>query len=163
MFQGVHGPHVTTNVSVNRVLVALSLGLTASTAAVACHESLTTSTRSETIATAEQRVAFLGKYLRLHSAVRDAAFAIDYHDNSGGMVPGPSDWTVWAGMMLPRGAMAEWLGGTHPCDQAPKFEMDKILPAAWKVSSPARCLHRDRATLLVHESEDVLVFYDSTL
>jgi hypothetical protein len=147
-----------------RVLTALAVSLVVSMAPVACREapSLTTSTRSETLPTAEERVAFLGRYLRLRSAVRDAAFAIDYHDNSTGLLPGPSDWSVWAALLLPQGAMSSWLGETRPCEQDPKPDLDKIVPATWKVSSPARCLHRDGSTLLVHDPEGVLIFFAST-
>jgi hypothetical protein len=129
----------------------------------ACHErSLTTSTRSESLPTKEERIAFLGRYLRLRSPVQDAAFAIDFHDNSTGMVPGPSDWTLWAGLQLPHGAMPLWLDEARPCQQKPAVDLDKILPATWNVSSLARCLHREGSTLLVHDAEDVLVFFAAT-
>jgi hypothetical protein len=139
-----------------RVLVSLLLGLVIGIDLVACRPSLTTNTRSETIPTPEERVAFLGKYLRLRSSVRDTAFHIDYHDNSG-LLPGPSDWSVWAAMRLPPGAMPSWLTETSPCEQNPKFDLDQILPATWKISSPGRCLTRDGSTLLVHDPEDVLI------
>ncbi len=158
------GPTAPTTVISMRVLAVVTVGLAVSMALAACRgaPSLTTNTRSETLPTAEERVAFLGRYLRLRSAVRDAAFAIDYHDNSTGLLPGPSDWNIWAAMLLPQGAMSSWLGETRPCEQDPKSDLDKIVPATWKVSSPARCLHRDGSTLLVHDPEDVLIFFAST-
>jgi hypothetical protein len=95
----------------------------------------------------------------MRSPVQDAAFAIDFRDNSTGMVPGPSDWTIWAGLQLPHGAMASWLDEARPCQQEPAVDFDEILPATWNVSSSARCLHREGSTLLVHDAEDVLVFF----
>jgi hypothetical protein len=121
--------------------------------------SLTTHTRSESLATPDERVLFVARYLRLRSPVSDAAFDIDFHDNSTGLVPGPSDWSVWVGLRLPPGAMPSWLEETHACEQKPTLELDKILPEIWKVSSEGRCLQRDGSTLIVHAPEDVLVFF----
>lgn len=146
-----------------RLSAVLALGLVASTALPSCRDrpSLTTNTRSESLPTPEERVAFLGRYLRFRSAVRDAAFDINYHDNSTGLLPGPSDWTMWAGLLLPTGAISSWLEDARPCQESPKPELERIVPATWKVSSPARCLERDGSTLLVHDTDDVLVFYAS--
>jgi hypothetical protein len=121
--------------------------------------SLTTQTRSDSLPTPDERVSFLARYLRLRSPVSDVAFDIDFHDNSTGLVRGPSDWRVWAGLRLPPGAMSSWLEETHPCEQKPSLELDKILPDIWKVSSEGRCLQRDGSTLIVHAHEDVLVFF----
>jgi hypothetical protein len=121
--------------------------------------SLTTHTRSDTLLTPQERVSFLARYLRLRSAVSDAAFVIDYHDNSTGLVIGPSDWRVWAGLRLPQGTMSLWLVETRPCEQKPDLDLDKILPEAWHVASEARCLQRDGSTLIVHAPEEVLVFF----
>jgi hypothetical protein len=120
---------------------------------------LTTQTRSDSLPTPDERVLFLARYLRLRSPVSDAAFDIDFHDNSTGLVRGPSDWRVWAGLRLPPGAMSSWLEETHPCEQKPGLDLDRILPEIWKVSSEGRCLQRDGSTLIVHAPEDVLVFF----
>jgi hypothetical protein len=58
--------------------------------------------------------------------------------------------------------MASWLEGARPCEQPPEADLEKVTPATWKVSSPARCLRREGSTLLVHEAEDVLVFFSAT-
>jgi hypothetical protein len=144
----------------------LAVGLVACAGSSACQTepSLTTTTRSESLPTAGARVAFLGRYLLPRSPVLDAAFVIDYHDNSG-LVPGPSDWTILAGLQLPHGALTSWLEDTRPCEEGAPVDvggLDAILPAAWKVASPARCLRRGSNTLLVHDPEDVLVFFSAT-
>lgn len=122
-------------------------------------QSLTTHTRSDSLPTPEARVSFLGRYLRLRSSVRDAAFIIDYHDNSAGLLPGPSDWSVLAALRLPPGAMASWLESAQPCEQPADPAFNKIVPTTWEVSSKPRCLMRDRSTLIVHAPEAVLVFF----
>ncbi|HEV3191562.1 MAG TPA: hypothetical protein VGY54_13730 [Polyangiaceae bacterium] len=124
--------------------------------------SMTTHTRSDSLPTPEERVSFLGRYLHLRSPLHDAAFVIDYHDNSTGLVPGPSDWRVWAGMQLPPGAMSSWLQETRPCEQKPDLELDAIVPATWKVSSEGRCLERGGTTLIAHTPEDILVVFAQT-
>jgi hypothetical protein len=145
--------------------VVLAVGaLLALTCLPACERSRTTHTSSESLATSDERIAFLGRYVDLRTPVRDAAFHIDYQDNSGGFlsVPGPSDWTIWTGMLLPHGALSSWLADASPCKYVPDAKLDTILPAAWGVSSPARCLDREGTTLLAHDAEDVLVLFART-
>jgi hypothetical protein len=109
--------------------------------------------------TPQERIALVARYLHLRSPLTDAAFAIDYHDNSAGLVPGPSDWRIWAALRLPSGAMPSWLEEAHPCVQKPDIELDKVVPATWQVTSEAQCFQRDQSTLMVHAPENVLVFF----
>lgn len=47
---------------------------------------------SNSISDDEEKIELLGKYYSVDENLVDAEYAITYHDNSGGMVPGPSDY-----------------------------------------------------------------------
>lgn len=86
-------------------------------AGCADHESLTTDTRSTYFETAEEKLAFLETYLKLPSEVADAEYHIMYHDNSGGLVPGPSDWEIRAAIKVAEADVSLW-----------SDEMKRVLP-----------------------------------
>lgn len=65
----------------------------------------------------EEKLGFLEEYLVLPSEVRDAEYHIVYQDNSGGLVPGPSDWDIRAALRVEQEDMALWTEG-----------MNRILP-----------------------------------
>jgi hypothetical protein len=54
----------------------------------------TTDTWSSSFDSFEEKIKFLSEYIVIPSEVKDAEYHIVYHDNSGGMVPGPSDWDI---------------------------------------------------------------------
>ncbi len=56
-------------------------------------KSLTTNTYSSQFSNDAEKIAFLKRYLILHSAIESTEFHIVYHDNSSG-IPGPSDWDM---------------------------------------------------------------------
>ena len=50
-----------------------------------------------------EKIAFLSRYLTMKSEVEATEFIVDYQDNSGGWIPGRSDWDIMAVMkMRPR-------------------------------------------------------------
>ena len=128
-------------------------------------ESLTTDTDSAQLKTSAERVAFLGRYLKLRAPVKDAAFQIVYHDNSGGL-PGPSDWWIAAVVLGSAADGPAWLSGARPLAAShhvdPRWpRTGHLIPAAWQVSSPGVSYIRDGARLVWH-SEGVLEFAATT-
>ncbi|ACY14123.1 hypothetical protein [Haliangium ochraceum] len=147
------------------------------TAAARGGGSLSTDTDSRTLADTEARLAFLGRYLRMKSPVEDAAFLIHYQDNSGGMVPGPSDWDIRA--VLQVGAnTAAWHENWKPCEVANADAGDGDSEAiaeemrwaeallerreAWRARSTSpRCFYnpRSRGSRAIVFADDGLVVY----
>lgn len=58
------------------------------------HRSMSTDTHSKQFATDADKIRFLKRYLSLPTVVEAAEFHVAYHDNSGGGIPGPSDWDM---------------------------------------------------------------------
>jgi hypothetical protein len=117
--------------------------------------SLTTNTRSDSIATPAARVAFIGRYVKLRTPVRDAVFQVVYHDNGGGLVPGPSDADIVAALQVEPGDRAKWLDGATPASPSdasqPLSGYRRIsLPAAWGARGPGELYERQGAWLVWH-------------
>jgi hypothetical protein len=129
-------------------------------------DSLTTDTDSSQLKTSAERVAFLGRYLKLRTRVTDAAFHIVYHDNSHGL-PGPSDWWIVAAVEVTPADGPTWLAGARPLSENDPFSAQLlpakrcVIPAEWGVSSPGVSYARDGA-LLVWHAEGVLEFTSTT-
>jgi hypothetical protein len=135
-------------------------------ALVACDESLTTHTRSSTFATDAEKVAFLDRYLELCSPVEATEFIIDYWDNSGGAVPGPSDWDIRAAMKVPRDLIACWRQGRTRVDTPVDLSWSRELlaeDATWRTTSTPE-VYRDGGSLVaVFEQEGVVVVRMTTM
>lgn len=56
--------------------------------------SLTTNTHSSSFQKIEEKIDFLNKYINIESSYAELDYHIIYHDNSAGLVPGPSDWNI---------------------------------------------------------------------
>jgi len=61
---------------------------------------LTTDTRSGSFTDAKEKRDFLLKYLIAPADIIDAEYHIFYHDNSKGLVPGPSDFDVRVALLI---------------------------------------------------------------
>jgi hypothetical protein len=80
--------------------------------------SLTTDTRSAQFATDAEKIAFLRRYVTLYSEVEATEFHIVYHDNSGGRVPGPSDWDMRVALKIAPTDTPAWTSGLQEIDGA---------------------------------------------
>jgi hypothetical protein len=117
---------------------------------------LTTHTSSREFATPEERVAFLARYLKLHSPVSDAAFSIDYMDNGFA----PSDWDIRAAMRVLPASVPAWLEDAHPLDE--EFAYRRIVPETWVHEEPV--LYRRQTTrIAVFPAGGVIVVHSTTM
>ncbi len=115
--------------------------------------SRTTDTRSDTLPTPAARVEFLARYLKLRAPVTDAAFHVVWHDNSGGGVPGPSDWSIVAALRVSPADAKAWLADARPANAAAPAR--SLIPANWNVTSAGDSYVRDGTSLRWH-AEGVL-------
>jgi hypothetical protein len=67
-----------------------------------------TDTHSSQFATDTDKIQFLKRYLTLPTAVEAAEFHVVYHDNSGGGIPGPSDWDIQAVLKVAPQHLSAW-------------------------------------------------------
>ena len=67
--------------------------------------------RSDTLATLAERVAFLEKHVTFRRGYEALAFDVMAADNSGGGVPGPSEWDIRFIAVVPEGEVEKWVPG----------------------------------------------------
>ena len=56
-------------------------------------------------------------------------FAINYHDNSTGSIPGPSDWDIALVAVVPQAALTEWISGIKKLPQMPDIKWLVRIPS----------------------------------
>jgi hypothetical protein len=65
-------------------------------------------THSKPFATDTDKIQFLKRYLTLSTVVEAAEFHVVYHDNSRGVIPGPSDWDIQAVLKVAPQDLSAW-------------------------------------------------------
>lgn len=161
------------------MLVACCACSSGSNPETAARGSLTTETDSQSLPDKDQRLAFLARYLRAKSPIADAEFIIRYRDNSGGAIPGPSDWDIRAVLQVESQPSA-WYEGWVPCTAG--GATDEGRPAvdptsAWaepllgrrahwqQLRSSARCYRNPRSPasfVFVYEEDEILLYRNTT-
>jgi hypothetical protein len=135
------------------VLVALLLGM-------GCKSGTrTTDTRSSSITSKELKLAFLKDYMGSPTAVEDVEFHIVVHDNSGGMLSGPSDSDLRAAVRVKPDHVAKW---AESCEAA-RLEVrpswvDPMLKGktGWEVKSQPDTYRCGREERVIHVREGVI-------
>jgi hypothetical protein len=133
---------------------------------------LTTDTDSRSLPDVPRRLALLSRYLRPRSPITDAEYIIHYRDNSGGAIPGPSDWDIRAVLQVADDGSA-WYAGWEPCpaaagaqDAGPAWARALIdrRPSWHSLRSAPRCFrdpHHHASAVIVY-GEDHLVAYGTS-
>ena len=119
----------------NRVILAaiLVMFLTVGCLGEAARPNLTTDTQSSQFTTETAKLAFLQRYLKLATPVQAAEFHIIYHDNSGGFVPGPSDWDIRVLLKVAPADIVQWTTGMQP---TPTDQIDLAWAKAFAAQHP---------------------------
>ena len=74
---------------------------------------------SEAFGSLAEKTSFLKQYVTFDRPYETVDFAIVYHNNSGGLIPGPSDWDIRIIAQVPQGSLSDWLpdaGAEKPHD-----------------------------------------------
>jgi hypothetical protein len=119
----------------------------------------TTDARSDRFPTAAERVAFLAKYVKLHSAVEDAAYHIVFHDNGFA----PSDWDMVVAVRLPEDALPAWLASAERHAGPAGFAHQRIVPAGWPLTDAPAFYRRPGTSLVAFARDRVLVMRISSM
>lgn len=142
--------------------VAACVALLCTNCDVVNHDNLTAHKRDTDFATAADRVKFVGRYVKMRGPVQDAMFDVDYHDN-GGLVPGPSDWTILVVLKMPPEQIDSWLVDAQPVGPASATSIeDEGKASAWgRLASDTEHFRRDSTRIDAHRPEGVLVLFNS--
>lgn len=92
-----------------------------------------TDTKSDTLSSLKDRVAFLERYVTFRRDYSELGFHIVYK-NGGGFVPSPSEWDVRVVATVPQEKLADWIpAGVKEAPTADKDWLDSI-PGGAKAS-----------------------------
>ena len=138
--------------------VGLAVGLTLLNLSRPRPGSLTTDTRSGSLATDQAKIQFLGRYLKLPSDVQAAEFHITYKDNRKGMVGGPSDYDIRAAVKVPPDKVPLWAADMPKVDPFDVAWASELLPKddRWALRSAPTYYARDRVFVVTYEPEGIV-------
>jgi hypothetical protein len=124
---------------------------------------LTTNTYSSMFATKEERITFLKNYVKLETDVEDAVYHLTFHDNSAGLIPGPSDWAIQVILKTTPHHVVAWTKNLEPSNTLPDLAWSRELmeQAGWTLESPVSIYNADDKTVLIYQDR-TLVFLNST-
>jgi len=101
---------------------------------IACDNSVdkgkTTNTLSSSFSSLENKVKFLQGYLKPKSSFKALDYRIVYHDNSKGLVPGPSDWDIGLVAIVPPNEINQWIVGLNKNPQTPDIKWLSNIPTS---------------------------------
>lgn len=121
----------------------------------------TTNTASSSFTTEAEKIDFLAKYIHFHSAVDKAEFRVIFQDNSGGLVPGPSDWDIRA--VLHVADTDAWIKDKVEREPFDLSWAESLYSETMKPTSEPHFYESTASQLAVFEQERIILFYANTL
>lgn len=128
----------------------------------------TTNTLSSSFKTQQQKIAFLQRYAACPSPILATEFHIQYFNNSGGGIPGPSNWDIRFAVKVSPHSVRNWTKDFRPVHpESINHAWWTNLPLAdniWtRKSAPKYYLRPDTKTyLMVYENEGIILKRIST-
>ena len=126
-------------------------------------EDLSTDTWSSEFTDKQEKIEFFEKYVVCPSAVLDTEFHIVYNDNSTGLVPGPSDWSISAAVKIDPAESSKW---TENMDLINEDQIDMFwwvdLPLEdWDLSGDPVYYKRPEAWsyIILYEEQGIVIKY----
>jgi len=122
----------------------------------------TTKINSSHFKVKQEKIEFLKKYVTCFSEVIDTEYNIEFYNNSGGFVPGPSDWNITVALKVPLEKVNNWIKGFEEIE---KKEMDlfwwdglELDKTKWKFNTPPKFYKRNgNSTYIVTYEEEGVV------
>jgi hypothetical protein len=121
-----------------------------------------TVTSSSEFTTLKEKVAFLNQYVAFERNYKQLDFFISYRNNSGGMVPGPSDWDIRVVAQVPPAELENWFSGMK---KAEKQEIDWIegIPTMIDYSGVSDWYFGRGAFVGIDERHSVVLYRNATM
>jgi hypothetical protein len=119
------------------------------------NRNMSTDTHSKQLATDTDKIQFLKRYLTFPTAVEAAEFHVVYHDNSGGGIPGPSDWDMQVVLKVAPQNLSAWTHNLKMTSQKQDLEWGYSLAKQrnWKLQSKPKVYTGPGKIVAVFEKE----------
>jgi hypothetical protein len=112
------------------VMVSCELGCQSQTTGPA-----TTDTSSSSLTTLSEKIEFLERYVTFRRSYQSLEFHINYHNNGGGLVPGPSDWDIRLIAQVPAAELPQWIPPGIASSNSSDQQWLSIVPTANQANS----------------------------
>lgn len=121
-----------------------------------------TDTSSDRFATLAEKVAFLQQYVTFRYNYRSLDFRITYHNNSTGLVPGPSDWNIRIVAKVPPADLATWTSGLTRVSKADTSWLSDV-PTSINYSGVSEWFQSDYKIVGIDTKSAVVVYKNSNM
>ena len=109
-----------------------------------------------------KKIEFLEQYVNFRRTYKDLDFIISFHNNSGGLVPGPSDWDIRIVAQIPKAEIELWTNGLHSIS-LPNIDWMKNLPGSIDYSGISTWFKSDNRLVGVDEGNAVIVYVNASM
>lgn len=120
-------------------------------------------TTSAGITTLAARVKTLHEYVKFQRTYETLDFDIDYHNNGGGLVPGPSDWDIRIVATVPASQLSDWIPAGATPSSGSDTEWLKTVPTALDLSGVTEWYVQGSKTVGLDRARRIVVYRVSTL
>lgn len=121
-----------------------------------------TQTNSAGMTTLVDRTKFLHEYVRFRRTYETLDFDIEYHNNGGGMVPGPSDWDVRLVATVPASEISAWVPTGIQSSRSSDTEWLKSVPTKLDVSGVSEWYVDGQRVVGLDRGKRIVVYRSST-
>ena len=118
----------------------------------------TTDTTSASIPALKDRVEFLQQYVTFRRTYDSLDFAIQYRNNNGGMVPGPSDCDIRLVAIVPAAEISDWIPAEAPVPK-PDTAWLKSVPTSLDLSGVDEWYVDGSKTVGLNRAKRIVVYW----
>ena len=118
----------------------------------------TTDTTSDQLPSLEARVQFVEVYVVAGRRYSELSFHIRFQDNSGGMVPGPSDWDFRLVASVTANELADWIpAGATPINK-PELDWLATVPNSKRAAGITEWYKKGRTTIGIDRKQNIVAY-----
>jgi len=119
-----------------------------------------TDTDSSAFASLSEKVDFLNQYVAFRRTYESLDFDISYHNNGGGMVPGPSEWDIRLVATVPADELNEWIpADVEPMGEAEDSRWLDSVPTSLDLSGINEWYHDHRRIVGIDRERRIVAYY----
>ena len=110
----------------------------------------------------EDRIAFIEQYVTFTRTYLYLEYDVEYHNNGGGMVPGPSDWDIKILAVVPADEIDEWIPtGAQRTDRNPPSWLN-AMPDTISTNEIAEWYAKGNSVVGIDRTNSIIVYRNST-
>ena len=117
-----------------------------------------TMTKSDSFTSLTEKINFLNQYVIFRRVYEELDFDINYQNNSGGMVPGPSDWDIRIIAIVPQEQLSLWTKELAPYAEMKNIKWLSSVPTTIDYSNIKQWYQGNRKTVGIDPVKRIIVY-----